>query len=356
MRQFPLFKTKTKGVARKFDLADLKERKKYFMLKAGREIKELREYLRKGNTFIAYLLGKKNSGKGTYSKLFMDIVDNKRVASISIGDLVRKTHQEISNKKKKRELIDFFEKNYRGYISIRETIDSLQKRNTATLLPSEFILTLVKKEIISMGRKALFIDGFPRDLDQVSYSLFFRDLIDYRMDPDIFILINVPESVINERIKWRVICPQCQTSRNLKVNPVKEIRSGKDKDKFYFICENPKCKEVHMVVKEGDELGIKPIRDRLKLDEKLINQAFSLHGIPKVLLRNSVPVKDAKKYVDDYEITPEYSYKWDDKTKKVKIIEKPWIIKDDDGTPSYSLLPYPVTVSMIKQMAKILCQ
>lgn len=353
--QFPIFKTKVKGISRKFDLADLKERRKYFDLKAGKEIKKLRNYLKGGNTFIAYFLGKKNSGKGTYSKLFMEAVGDKSVAQISIGDLVRKTHQEISNRTKRKELINFFEKNYRGYISIKETINALLKRNTETLLPTEFILSLVKREIMATKKKAIFIDGFPRDLDQISYSLFFRDLVDYREDPDIFVLIDVPRAVINERIKWRVICPNCQNSRNIKVNPVKEIRYEQKKKKFYFICDNPKCKNVRMVPKEGDELGIKPIKNRLKLDEKLIKQALSLHGIPKILLRNSIPANEAKKYVDDYEITPEYVYKWDSKDKKVKVIEKPWIIKNDEGVPSYSLLPYAVTVSLIKQMSDILC-
>jgi CRISPR/Cas system-associated protein Csx1 len=110
-----------------------------------------------------------------------------------------------------------------------------------------------------------------------------------------------------------------------------------------------------MVRKEGDEKGIGPIKKRLELDERLIRQAFSLHGIPKVLLRNTVPVKEAKNYVDDYEITPEYSYEWNAEKKEVRVIEKPWIINDDEGIPSYSLLPPPVALSLIKQMANILC-
>jgi len=62
--QFPIFKTKIKGITQKFNLADPKERQIYFELKAGKEIKKLKDYL-KNKTFIAYLLGKKNSGKGT---------------------------------------------------------------------------------------------------------------------------------------------------------------------------------------------------------------------------------------------------------------------------------------------------
>jgi hypothetical protein len=86
----------------------------------------------------------------------------------------------------------------------------------------------------------------------------------------------------------------------------------------------------------------------------LINQALSLYGIPKVLLRNSVPKKVAANFVDDYEITPEYYYQWNEKEKKAIVMEKPWVVSDDRGQPSYSLLPPPVVVSLIKQIADIL--
>jgi len=213
---------------------------------------------------------------------------------------------------------------------------------------------LVKKEIAKRKKKSIFIDGFPRDLDQISYSLFFRDLIGYRDDPDIFILIDVPEAVIDERIKWRRICPLCQTSRNLKLLPTSKVKYDENKKEFYLICDNPNCRGAVMLRKEGDSLGIKPIKERLKKDQKLIEQAFSLYGIPKVFLRNSIPLKSTKKYVDDYEVTPEYVFKWDEKSKKVKIGEKPWVILDGKGVKSVSLLAPPVVVSLIKQMVKVL--
>ena len=106
---------------------------------------------------------------------------------------------------------------------LEDIMKSLDNRSTKTLLPSELILALAKREISKLGRKAIFIDGFPRDLDQVSYSLFFRDLINYRDDPDVFILIDVPTTVIDERIKFRVICPICHTSRNLKLLATKNV-------------------------------------------------------------------------------------------------------------------------------------
>ena len=373
--RFPIFKTKIEGLDRKFNLIDPREQKEYFQLKAGKEIEKLREYL-KENSFIAYLLGKKNSGKGTYSKMFAEVIDPERVDHFSIGDMVREVDKELRKEKRlqpahhppasRAPIISFLEKQYRGFLPLREAISALEKRNTETLLPTELILALIKREIAKRKKKALFIDGFPRDLDQINFSLFFRDLIGYRDDQDIFILIDVPEKVIDERIKWRRICPLCQTSRNFKLLPTSKI--GYDSKKttthpppshlrwapFYLICDNPVCRGAKMVSKEGDERGIEPIRERLKMDEKLMERAFSLYGIPKVLLRNSVPKKEAEKFVDDYEITPEYSYELDKKTKKVKIIEKPWQVIDNEGVPSYSLLPPPIVVSLIKQMVEVL--
>lgn len=351
--EFPLFKTKISGVSQKFDLTDVKDRKAYFDLKSGEEIKKLRDYL-KDNTFIVYLLGKKNSGKGTYGKMFQEVVAPDKVDHFCIGDMIRNLDGVMQDKEKRKELIYFLEKNYRGFMPLAEVVDALEKRSTKTLLPSELILALVKREIAKRGKKALFIDGFPRDLGQISYSLFFRELIGYRQDPDIFILIDVPEAVIDQRIKSRVVCPFCQTSRSLKLLPTKKVGYDRKEKKFFLFCDNSQCQGGRMVSKEGDEFGIEPIRERLKTDEKSMEQVFSLHGMPKILLRNSVPVKKAEETVDDYEITPEYIYKYDLKSKKVKINKKLWQVLDDDRVPSYSLMPPPVLVSLIKQMAKVL--
>ncbi|XOB46204.1 MAG: nucleoside monophosphate kinase [Candidatus Nealsonbacteria bacterium] len=350
--EFPLFKTKIKGFEKKFNLINLRERKKYFKAKAGKEIEKLKEYL-KENTFVAYLLGKKNSGKGTYSKMFAEIIGPEKIEHFSIGDMIRKIDGELTDKKKREGFFDFLKRNYRGRISIKEIISLLENRSTKVLLPTELILTLVKREMERMEKKTLFVDGFPRDLDQIDFSLFFRDLIGHRDDPDVFILIDVPEKVIDERIRWRRICPVCQTSRNLKLLPTSEVGFDEKSNEFYLICDNPRCKKAKMILKEGDELGIAPIKKRLIMDDKLIRQSFSLYGIPKVLLRNSVPVKEAANFVDDYEITPEYIFEWDKKIKKVKIKEKPWVVTDDEGVSSYSLLPPPVVVSLIKQLVDV---
>ena len=350
--EFPLFKTKIEDSS-KFDLTDVEQRKAYFELKAGDEIKKIKEYL-KENSFIAYFLGKKNAGKGTYSKMFAELVGTDKLYHYSVGDMVRGLDETLQDPAKKQELVSFLEKEYRGFVPLSDIITSLENRDTKSLLSTELILTLIKAEISKNPKKSMFMDGFPRDFDQISYSLFFRDLVGYRDDPDFFILINLPTSVIDERIKWRRVCPKCQTSRNLKLLVTPEIEYDESDKSFHLLCDNPECTKERMEAKEGDEQGTAPIADRLEKDEKLINQAFSLEGIPKILLRNTVPVDVAKDMVDDYEITPEYVLEWDGAARKVNVIEKPWIIQDDQGVDSYSLLPQAVVVSLIKQMVQVL--
>jgi adenylate kinase family enzyme len=347
---FPLFKTKS-NVYKKFDLTDFKSRQEYFEYKAGPEIKKLKEYLQ-NNTFIAYLMGKKSSGKGTYAKMFAEVIDKDKIAHFSIGDMIRSFDETIRDENKKKELVEFLKKNYRGFLPLEEIMKALETRSTKVLLPSELILALSKREIAKFGRKTIFIDGFPRDLDQVSYALFFRDLIGYRDDQDVFVLIDVPTTVIDERVKFRVICPLCQTSRNLKLLPTKNIEY--DNGKFYLLCDNSNCKGSRMTTKEGDELGIEPIRERLSKDEMLIKEAFNLQGIPKVFLRNSIPSDKTKEVADDYEITPEYSYQFNEKNKRAETLEKPWEVLNDEGILSNSLMPPPVVVSLIKQLVKAL--
>ena len=352
--RFPVFKTKTTGIKRIFKLDDPKERQKYFKAKAGKEIKKIKNYLKK-NTFMGILLGKKNSGKGTYVKLFMEAVGAEHVAHISVGDIVRHAHKEINDPVKRKGLVKFLKSRYRGFISIEKALDVIEGRDTKTLLPTEIILALVEREIGRVGRKAIFIDGFPRTQDQISYSIFLRAMMGYRNDPDFLIFIHVPKEVMDQRIKSRVICPTCQTPRSTRVLRTKEVGYDEKKKEFYLICDNPNCSNPkRMVAKEGDSLGIEAIRERMEADDKIMRKLFELEGIPKILLRNPVPVNQARKMVDDYEITPGYRYKWDSKNKKVIGIEEPWIIKDDEGKRSYSLLPAAVAVGLIKQIAKTL--
>ncbi len=348
---FPVFKTKMKGPV--FKLEDPKERRRYFELKAGKAITKLRKYL-KNNVFMCILLGPKNSGKGTYTKLFMEALGGDKVAHISVGDVVRSAHKILKDKKQKAELVKFLKERYRGFISIEKSLEIILGRDTKTLLPNEVILALVEREIDKVGNKAIFIDGFPRNMDQISYSLYFRALMGYRKDPDFLAFIDLPESVIDERMKYRVVCPKCQTPRNLKLLRTKEVGYDSKEKRFFLMCDNPVCGKPRMVSKEGDELGIEAIRDRIEVDFKVMETLLKLEGVPKIFLRNCVPANSASKTVDKYELTPSYVYAYDRNSNKVKVTEEPWTVKDSSGTECYSLLPPAVAVSLINQMASVL--
>lgn len=354
---FPLFNTKALGTGKVYDLNDSVDRRRYFEDKLGSKLDDLKEFL-DNNTFVGFMLAKKSAGKGTYSKMFVEVVGEDRVSHISVGDIVRQTHRLVeSDPLEKDKLIEYLRSSYRGFISVEDCVDALVGRSQEKLIPTEFILALVKKEIDKVGRKAIFIDGFPRTLDQISYSLYFRSLINFRDDPDFFVLIDIPETIIDERMKYRVVCPVCNTSRNLKLLPTKFVECDKDNHKFHLLCDNKACAEyskVRLVAKEGDDKGIGPIKNRLELDGKLMEMATKLQGVPKIMVRNAVPVSQVAQYTESYEITPEYVYKYDEKVGKVVVEQKPWVVKDDDGNDCNSLLAPPVLLSMMSQMHSIL--
>lgn len=350
---FPVHPTKVPGAAQRFHLSDPAERAKYFHHKVGPELVALRTYL-STKTFVAYLLGKKNSGKGTYSKLFQEAVGGDHVGHVAIGDIVRDTHAGLSSPEHRSALVDFLQKNYRGFHTIDELIDGIEGRSTEKLVSTELIVALLKYEISRRPRQAIFIDGFPRGLDQIPHSMFLKELIGYRDDPDFLVFIDLPEAIIDERIKYRVVCPICKTPRNLKLLATNEVGFDAATNAYYLKCDTPTCNRTRMVAKEGDALGIEPIRVRLETDDAIFRQLLKLHGLPKVYLRNSVPVETAVTAVDDYEITPAYEYGRDEAAGRILVKEKPWVVKDDAGVPSYSLLPPAVVVSLIKQVVNIL--
>ncbi len=355
LTDFPVFKTKTEGVTQGFDLNHPSGRQEYFKAKAGPEIEKLKAYLAE-KSFVAFLLGKKNSGKGTYTKLFMEAVGAEHVAHISVGDLVRDAHTIFETGAGRDELVAFLEKEYRGFHGVEMVEDIILGKNQATLLSSELILALIKYEISKRPKQAIFVDGFPRAFDQIGYSLFMKEIIGYRNDPDFFVFISVPNAIIDERIKYRVICPVCKTPRNMKLLATRDVGYDEELDQFFLRCDNSNCSAqgTRMVGKEGDELGIEPIRERIETDNQIFKQLLQLKGVPQVYLRNSVPVDQAATSVDEYELTPEYHYQRNPETGEIKTLEKPWTVKDDAGVESYSLMPSAVALSLIKQVATTL--
>ena len=348
----PLFSTKTSNITETFDLASLGQRQLYFKLKAGSEIEKIKTFL-ENHTFVAIMFGKKNAGKGVYSGLLKEIFGEEKIANISVGDITRSVFEEIKTEEGLNSLKDYLQKNYRGYISIDEALDTFINKTQSKLLPTEFILSLVTREIEKLPKKAIIIDGFPRNIDQIAYSLYLRQIINFRNDPDFMVFIDVPENIIDARIKTRSICPKCHTSRNIKLLPTSKIGYDADTKEFYLICDQPNCDGGKMIRKEGDEQGIDPIKERLDLDGKLMEMAKDIHGIPKIFLRNAIPADKAIELFDDYEITPEFCYELDE-NKNVITKTKTWIVKDDEGVDSISLMAPTVMISFLRQLAQIL--
>ncbi len=351
---FPLIGAKTQDVTKVYDLTNPDSLQAYFQAKTGKEIEIIKKALEKRN-FIAFFVGKKNAGKGTYSKIFSNLIGKEKIVHLSVGDLVREVHADWENYSKGeqgKKLKSF----YRGPLSFDEAVERFLGRSASKLLPSEFILAMLRVKFDELAGKSVFLDGYPREIDQISCSLYFKEIVGRGADQDMYILIDIPDSVINERIKFRRICPICQAPRNIRLLPTSIVEYDEKTKEYYLRCDNPSCNKAIMVSKEGDELGIDPIKERLAKDQEIIDESFKLSGIPNILLRNSIPVSQAEELFDKYELTPAFSYQFDEQTKTVSTHESPWVVQDNQGVESHSLMPAPVVVALLKQMAKILTE
>lgn len=354
---FPLFSTKTSDITQTFDLDSPVGRHEYFQAKAGKEIEFLKTYLDEGNSFISFWLAKKGAGKGTYSKMLAEVLGEHRVAHISVGDIVRAVHASANDHEAHAELLDYLKTHYRGTFTIEQAIEALLNRTTETLLPTEFILALVKREVEKLSRQAILIDGFPRGLDQVSYSLYFREIMKLEDDPDFFVLIDVSDSVLNARIQRRVVCPLCKLSRNTATLITKDIEYEEKTNTFSLLCENPVCEGYgtqRMTQKEGDDLGIDGIRQRLEADQATIEYAAQLQGVQHIYIRNSYPDEVAFDYLDEYEIAHEHVFSYNPVTQKVEVTTVPWKITDNNGQSVYSVTAPAAVVMFLRQLYEYL--
>lgn len=339
--------TKT-GDSKTYDLSSPAERKLYFNSKVGDEIEKLKEFFSR-DSFIAYLLAPKMAGKGTYVGMFKEIFGSEDIEHLSVGDLVRRNHTEFQNKGKNSDIYKYAKENYRGFLTLDEVFKALVNRDTKTVsIPTEFVLTMIKKEIDLLKGKTIFLDGFPRKIDQISYALYFKELVDHREDKDFFVFVNLPMEMINQRITDRAICPKCQTSRNLKLSPTSKVCYDEKCSSYYLVCDNESCENLRMVCKEGDELGIENIKERIIEDLKLMEQARKMYGVEKIEIYNSLEKQKASEYVDDYELTKEFCFDVDCK-KDVKKTTKQFSIMD--GSSEYvSLSPAPAMIQLIRQL------
>lgn len=316
--QFPVLRTKVAGLTKDFDLSTPETRRPYFEAKVGKEIAKLRQYLAK-NSLLINIVGKKNSGKGTYTKMFLEAVGVK-ATQLAVGDIVRANQ-------------------------IERTMDKL--------LPTEKILEILREEAKKGFLPTVFLDGLPRNVDQIAHAITIRNHLSLGPGRDLFVLIDIPEEVMDGRMKSRVICPICKTPRSPKLLLTKFVQYDSKNNEFFLECDNETCERVRMVPKEGDHLGIGPIRSRLKGDEEVMRAIAELPAVETVFLSASIPVEMSHQ-VDSYEIQQQYEHRWDEKAGKVISTSENWLFKDDSGKDSLTLFPPAVTVYMIREMVRVL--
>ena len=138
----------------------------------------------------------------------------------------------------------------------------------------------------------------------------------------------------------------------MRTLPTEQVGYDEATETFFLKCDNPDCNGERMVGKDGDDAGIESIRGRLQKDGELIDKVLSLHGTPKILLRNAVPVNQAVELADDYEISKDHIF---EKTANgVSTKPVPFAVTDDEGEEVLSLTAPPVVLQLIDQLVGIL--
>jgi adenylate kinase len=142
------------------------------------------------------LLGPPGAGKGTQAKVIAKTFD---IPHISTGDLFRENlKNETALGKKAKAYMD-----------------------AGKLVPDELVIALVEDRIIRDDCKnGYLLDGFPRTVAQASALCAFNEKIGKELD--YAINIEVPESLLIDRIVGRRVCPKCGASYHVTFNPPKQ--------------------------------------------------------------------------------------------------------------------------------------
>jgi len=88
--------------------------------------------------------------------MLSELLGADKLEHLSVGDMIRTVSKTIQNPQQKQELIDYLSKNYRGWLPIEQLIPAIEGRDTKTLLPTELILALIKREISQYPKKQFY--------------------------------------------------------------------------------------------------------------------------------------------------------------------------------------------------------
>jgi len=199
------------------------------------------------------IFGPPGSGKGTYASRLSKRLG---IPHISTGDLVR---EEIRNQTPLGKAIEKYS-------------------SSGTLVPDEIITEILKKRLASELLKGFILEGYPRTVGQAKE-------LEKITKVDTVVNLNVPDSVIVDRLSARLQCKTCGTIYNEKT--LKPRIPGK--------CD--KCGgELFRRVDDQPEV----IRERLKVyreaSEPIVNFYWSKNLLKDI--RNDDPNVDPERVVD----------------------------------------------------------
>lgn len=199
------------------------------------------------------IFGPPGSGKGTYASRLMKRLG---IPHISTGDLVR---EEIRNQ-----------------TPLGMTIEKYS--SSGTLVPDEVITEILKKRLAAELSKGFILEGYPRTVNQAK-------MLEKITKVDAVVNLNVPDSVIVDRLSARLQCKTCGAVYNEKT--MKPKISGK--------CD--KCGgELFRRVDDQPEV----IRERLRVYREASEPVIDFYRTRSLLkdIRNDDPNVDPEKVVD----------------------------------------------------------
>ena len=199
------------------------------------------------------IFGPPGSGKGTYASRLMSRLG---IPHVSTGDLVR---EEIRNK-----------------TALGKEVEKYS--SSGTLVPDEVITGILKKRLTAELSRGFILEGYPRTVGQAKE-------LEKITKVDVVVNLNVPDSVIVDRLSSRLQCKKCGAIYNSKTMPPK-VAGKCDKDGGELFRRTDDQPEV--------------IQERLKVyqqaSEPVINFYRSKHLLKDI--RNEDPNVDPDKVVD----------------------------------------------------------
>jgi adenylate kinase len=199
------------------------------------------------------IFGPPGSGKGTYASRLKNRLG---IPHVSTGDLVR---EEIRNKTPLGKQIEKYS-------------------SAGTLVPDEVITEILKKRLATELSRGFILEGYPRTVAQAKE-------LEKITKVDVVVNLNVPDSVIVDRLSSRLQCEKCGAIYNSKTMPPK-VAGKCDKDGGELFRRTDDQPEV--------------IQERLKVYQQASEPVIDFYRSKHLLkdIRNEDPNVDPEKVVD----------------------------------------------------------